>query len=191
MFCVAKWSATYGEYVQSSSRVGRPWCWPSASQSQSVSCGTASWAAYLRNARMSWRSSSCPPPSRASALCKPAPASEAPRYARLERKRPRSSFHASAKRSSCSSSQPEARCSCISLLSQEHEVLGGVASCSLGLELEKRKAARERLAEVPLGVVRAAEVRAGEVAPADDQLAPLEARALVAVEARQVRAPVR
>src|SRR5690348_14732760 len=109
---VAKCSATYGEYVQSRSRVGSPWCWPSASQSQSVSRGTASCAAYLRNARRSWRSRCPSPPSRASLFSRPLPSTaRQPRNAYVLRKTPSSSFHESAKRSSCSSVQLSATCS--------------------------------------------------------------------------------
>ena len=50
---------------------------------------------------------------------------------------------------------------------------------------------RERVAEVRLGVIRAAEVRACDVPPAHDELASLEARAFLLAEARHVRAPVR
>ena len=54
---VAKCSATSGEYVQSSSRVGRPRCWPSASQSQIESAWPPSVCAYLRKLRSSASSS--------------------------------------------------------------------------------------------------------------------------------------
>jgi len=66
-----------------------------------------------------------------------------------------------------------------------------IPSCSLGIELEEREPGGERVAEVRLGVVRAAEVRAGDVAPAHDELAALEARALVLAQPRYVRAAVR
>ena len=67
----------------------------------------------------------------------------------------------------------------------------GVPSCSLGFEVDKCESAREGLAEVALGVVGAAEVRAGDVAPAHDELAALEPFALAGVEAWRVRRAVR
>src|SRR5262249_34979777 len=61
----------------------------------------------------------------------------------------------------------------------------------LGVELEEREAARERLAEVALGVIGAAEVRAGDVGPADNELAALELLPLAPIEAREIGAAVR
>jgi hypothetical protein len=48
---VAKCMATCGENVQSSSRVGSPWCWATASQSHTESLGTSLRRAYLRKLR--------------------------------------------------------------------------------------------------------------------------------------------
>ncbi len=62
---VAKCAATNGEKVQSSSRVGSPWCWASESQSHKVGPGRSR-CAYLRKLRIRWRSSAGnPSPSRA------------------------------------------------------------------------------------------------------------------------------
>src|SRR5437763_10749 len=47
-FTVAKCSATYGEKLQSRSRVGSPWCWAKAIQFQNESCWVASRCAYFR-----------------------------------------------------------------------------------------------------------------------------------------------
>ena len=76
-------------------------------------------------------------------------------------------------------------------LPQQDEVLRGIAVRALGLQLHEREPLRERLAEIQLRVVRAAEIRPGDVGPAHDQLAALEALALVRRETRQVRLAVR
>src|SRR5678816_4378646 len=48
---VAKCSATYGEKLQSSNRVGNPWCCARLSQFHTESPGTESRCAYLRKLR--------------------------------------------------------------------------------------------------------------------------------------------
>ncbi len=53
---MAKCAATNGENVQSSNRVGSPWCCASDSQSHTVGPG-CSRCAYLRKLRIRWRSS--------------------------------------------------------------------------------------------------------------------------------------
>src|SRR6185437_7905460 len=74
---------------------------------------------------------------------------------------------------------------------EQHEILGRIAAGAFRLELDGGEAVGERVAQVRLRVVRAAEVRAGEIAPADDELAALEAVAFLGVEAWGVRRAVR
>src|SRR5206468_934802 len=73
-----------------------------------------------------------------------------------------------------------------SRLLQQDEVLRRVTPCSLGLQLKKRESLGEGVAEVLLRVVGAAEIRPDDLAPADDEVAPLEAPPLVLVQARHV-----
>src|SRR5207247_9597724 len=75
-------------------------------------------------------------------------------------------------------------------LAEEDEILGRIPSRSFRFELEEREALGERLAQVALRVVRAAEVRARQVAPAADELAPLARHALVGVASACVRISV-
>ena len=124
------------------------------------------------------------PPSRTSALVREAAASLSPRYAKHDLKRPsRSSTHS--KRSACSSSQVSLADRQSPLL-QKDEVLRRVSSCSLRLELDELEALGEDLAQVPLGVVGAAEIRADELAPTHDELAGIEACPLVRIELRDI-----
>src|SRR5207253_1163567 len=88
---VAKCSATSGEYVQSSSRVGSPRCCASASQSQIESALCSSPRAYflkfLRSATSRRRTSSWPSASRSKELDRLWFASESPRKAKGDRNR--------------------------------------------------------------------------------------------------------
>src|SRR4051812_21429594 len=113
MLHVAKWSATYGEYVQSSTRVGRPWCWASAIQFHTESAGMRCPAAYLRKLRRRCRSSvaDSAPPCRRRPGARPEPTSPQPRNAWSERCTASSSFHDPENSSSCKSPQVAGRTS--------------------------------------------------------------------------------
>src|SRR5438270_289566 len=83
---VAKCRATYGENVQSSKRVGRPWCCARDIQFQNESPKAASRCAYFRK----FRSNACSrlsycPPKRIKVVCGSTLAFEAPRNAKGER----------------------------------------------------------------------------------------------------------
>src|SRR3954468_3343969 len=94
MSCMRKCSATYGRNVQSSNRVGSPWCCARLSQFHAESPGTALRCAYFLKFR-----SRCPsccaygPPRRESDVLMSAAAFCIPRKAYCDRNRPIAGCH--------------------------------------------------------------------------------------------------
>jgi hypothetical protein len=77
---LAKCTATLGDTVQSSRRVGKPWCCATDSRTHSVSSGMDPGSAYLRKLRSSGRSMLTEsPPSRLKLVCRPQALSATPR----------------------------------------------------------------------------------------------------------------
>src|SRR3954471_5366091 len=107
---VAKCSATSGEYVQSSRRVGKPRCCPSASQSQVLRACSPSLCAYFLkflSSASSTRPTSAEPASRTSELVSGRVPRDNPRNAYGDRKRCKPAFHDPAYSDSRISVQPD------------------------------------------------------------------------------------